>query len=124
MYAARTAKPKLSLSISAATSAPRPVLSLRSPGPMPRTPISPSPISPAYSRDMSFQAPQAYAYTNSSTAKSILKKGTNSASSGKKAIQFKNTPTVYCVTPIENKDEYYGGYAKISRDEKRWGLRS
>ncbi|KAH8700787.1 hypothetical protein BGW36DRAFT_374973 [Talaromyces proteolyticus] len=129
MYAARAAKPKLSLSISAATNTPRPVLSLRSPAPIPRTPVSPSPMSPAYSRDMSFQVPQPYAYTNSSTSKSILKKGTNSAASSatrssKKAIQFQNTPTVYCVTPIENKDEYYGGYAKMSREERRWVSRS
>lgn len=126
MYAARAAKPKLSLSISAATNTSRPALSLRSPGPMPRTPVSPSPLSPAYSRDFgAYQAPQMYTYTNSSSAKSILKKGsTSSTRSSGKAIQFQTTPTVYCVTPIENKDEYYGRHVKVSRDERRWGARS
>lgn len=122
MYAARAAKPKLSLSISAATTTSRPALSLRSPGPMPRTPVSPSPLSPAYSRDFGYQAPQMYSYKNSSSSKSILKKKSTSSSSSKgKAIHFQNTPTVYCVTPIENKDEYYGGYGKMSREERRWG---
>jgi len=126
MYAARAAKPKLSLSISAATNTSRPGLSLRSPGPMPRTPVSPSPISPAFSRDLSYQASKKYSYPNSSSAKSILKKssGSSSTRSSGKTIHFQNTPTVYCVTPIENKDEYYGGHMKMSRDERRWGPRS
>lgn len=126
MYAARAAKPKLSLSISSAQNvSSRPSLSLLSPGPtsrMPRTPISPSPISPAASRRdySSMLQPPMYAYTNSSSAKSILKKHKHATSSSKR-IQFENTPTVYCVTPIENKEEYYGGYVKMSRDERRWG---
>ncbi|OKL59342.1 hypothetical protein UA08_05163 [Talaromyces atroroseus] len=126
MYA-RAAKPKLSLSISAATNPSRPTLSLRSPGPMPRTPVSPSPLSPAYTREFGHQVSQMYSYTNSSSAKSILKKGTNSSSSARssgKAIHFQNTPTVYCVTPIENKDEYYGHHVKMSRDDRRWGTSS
>lgn len=128
MYAARVAKPKLSLSISAAqNTASRPSLSLLSPGPasvMPRTPISPSPISPiAHRREYSSMLQPTYAYTNSSSAKSILKKHKHATSSSKR-IQFQNSPTVYCVTPIENKEEYYGGYVKMSRDERRWGARS
>lgn len=125
MYATRAAKPKLSLSISAAQSASaRPSLSLRSPGPsvMQRTPLSPSPISPVASR-WEYPSPPTYAYTNSSTAKSILKKHKHTAATSKR-IHFESSPTVYCVTPIENKDEYYGQYAKMSRDERRWGLRS
>jgi hypothetical protein len=127
MYAARAAKPKLSLSISAATNTTRPALSLRSPGPVPRTPISPSPLSPVCMREFSKQSAPMYSYTNSSTAKSILKKGSTSSTSSRssgKSIQFQSTPTVYCVTPIENKDEYYGGQVKVSRDERRWGARS
>ncbi|EEA21430.1 hypothetical protein TMatcc_009164 [Talaromyces marneffei ATCC 18224] len=129
MYAARSAKPKLSLSISTATTTTRPALSLRSPGPMPRTPVSPSPLSPVYTaaRDFSKQTVPMYSYTNSSSAKSILKKGSTSSASSRssgKAIHFQSTPTVYCVTPIENKDEYYGGHVKMSRDERRWGARS
>lgn len=130
MYAARAAKPKLSLSISAAQNASsRPSLSLLSPGNasmMPRTPISPSPISPVASRrdySSSMLQPPMYAYTNSSSAKSILKKQKHATSSSKR-IHFREQPTVYCVTPIENKEEYYGGYIKMSRDERRWGSRS
>lgn len=129
MYAARAAKPKLSLSISAAQNvSSRPSLSLRSPGHaslMPRTPISPSPISPVTSRrdHSSMLQPSSYAYTNSCTSKSILKKQKHHVSSSGKRIQFENNPTVYCVTPIENKEEYYGGYVKLSRDERRWGAR-
>ena len=124
------AKPKLSLSISAATTTTRPALSLRSPGPMPRTPVSPSPLSPAYAAAREFSSKQSvpmYSYSNSSSAKSILKKGSTSSTSSRssgKAIHFQSTPTVYCVTPIENKDEYYGGHVKMSRDERRWGARS
>lgn len=91
---------------------------------MPRTPVSPSPISPAAnSREYATLQPS-YAYTNSSSAKSILKKHSQQGSStgASKKIQFQNTPTVYCVTPIENKDEYYGGYVKMSRDERRWAM--
>jgi hypothetical protein len=66
-----------------------------------------------------------YSYTNSSSTKSILKKAQRTSSSAmSKKIQFENTPTVYCVTPIDNKDEYYGGYVKMSRDERRWESRS
>ncbi|KKA25000.1 hypothetical protein T310_0981 [Rasamsonia emersonii CBS 393.64] len=123
MYAARAARPKLSLSISAVQGASQ---SLRSPGlasAMPRTPVSPSPMSPANSREYATLQPS-YSYTNSSSAKGILKKHSQQSSStgASKKIQFQNTPTVYCVTPIENKDEYYGGYVKMSRDERRWAM--
>ncbi|KAL1850565.1 Mitochondrial tRNAs modification protein [Paecilomyces lecythidis] len=131
MYAARASKPKLSLSISAVTqNSGRPSLSLKSPGVMPRTPTSPSPLSPTArnTRDnqrgyQTLQVPT-YTYANSSSSKSILKKSADSSSSRDKRIQFQNSPTVYCVTPIENKDDVYGGYVKMSRDERRWGRRS
>jgi len=127
MYAARTVKPKLSLSISAAQNS-RPSLSLKSPGPSSirtLTPVSPvSPTARTSQREYSALAPVTYAYKNSSTSKSILKKHQSSRSGMSKKIQFDNSPTVYCVTPIENKEDYYGGYVKISRDERRWGLRS
>lgn len=127
----RTAKPKLSLSIStAAQSSTRPSLSLTTAMP-PRTPISPSPMSPTaintrvngrgYSTSSSQQS-YSYAYSNSSSSKSILKKGSSGSSSSSKKIQFSaKEPTVYCVTPIENKDDVYGAYVKMSRDERRWG---
>jgi N6-L-threonylcarbamoyladenine synthase len=125
MYAARAAKPKLSLSISTtAQSVSRPSLSLKSPVVVPRTPISP--ISPmtrntwANQRDYATLQAPTYAYTNSSASKSILKKHHTSRSGVPKRIQFDNTPTVYCVTPIESED-YYGNYIKMSRDERRWG---
>ncbi|KAJ5495556.1 hypothetical protein N7539_000672 [Penicillium diatomitis] len=114
-------KPKLSLSIAAAQSAPRPTLSLKSPVPAPRTPISPA--SPAAKRFSTFQVPS-YSYVNSCSSKSILKKtssiGTNASN---KRIEFQSSPTVYCVTPIENTDEYYGKHTKMSREERRWMAR-
>ncbi|KAJ5958981.1 Kae1/YgjD family [Penicillium vulpinum] len=124
MYTARVVKPKLSLSISAAQSVPRPTLSLKSPGPIPRTPVSPiSASSPSSMRFSSLQVPS-YAYTNSCSSKSILKKQSSSRTATvDKRIQFQVTPTVHCVTPIENPDEYYGKHMKMSREERRWTVR-
>lgn len=116
----RSAKPKLSLSIVTAPNASRPSLSLKSPV-APRTPISPA--SPASKRFSSLKVPS-YSYVNSCSSKSILKK--NSAvrpSVADKRIQFQGTPTIYCVTPIENTDEYYGKHTKMSREERRWTVR-
>ncbi|KAG5289638.1 glycoprotease [Histoplasma ohiense] len=147
MYAARAAKPKLSLSIVAAptSNTSRPVLSLKSPVAMtmtmsPRTPLSPSPLSPTArntklnQRGFSTMQQQAtFAYANSASSKSILKKNSSCSSScssspgsgaSSKRIQFNCEPTIHCVTPIENTDDYYGGYVKMSRDERRWLLRS
>ncbi|KAL2375317.1 hypothetical protein RJ035_003173 [Blastomyces gilchristii] len=147
MYAARATKPKLSLSIAAAStsSTSRPVLSLKSPVAMsmamsPRTPLSPSPLSPTTrntklnQRGFSTMPQQAtFAYVNPTSSKSILKKnGVSSSSSSSfpssgvssKKIQFNCEPIIHCVTPIENIDDYYGGYRKMSRDERRWLLRS
>jgi len=131
MYAARSAKPKLSLSISTAVQgSSRPALSLKSPAALtPRTPVSPSPRSPtAYNtllnqRGFATVQQPSFAYSNSHSAKSILKKA-NTCSSASKRIQFHGEPTVHLVTPIENPDDYYGGYVKMSRDERRWGPRS
>lgn len=126
MYAARAAKPKLSLSISAAQNT-RSSLSLKSPGVAPRTPISPSPAapSPGGKRFSTTLQPPAYNYTNSCSSKSILKKnpGAGSTRHADKRIQFRNTPTVHCVTPIENPEEYYGSYTKLSKEERRWIVR-
>ncbi|PGH17138.1 hypothetical protein AJ79_01276 [Helicocarpus griseus UAMH5409] len=138
MYAARAAKPKLSLSIAAATTnnTSRPALSLKSPTAMsmpPRTPLSPSPLSPTAlntklnQRGFSTVQQATFAYANPASSKSILKKNSsNSPSSGasSKRIQFSVEPIVHCVTPIEYTDDYYGGYVKMSRDERRWLLRS
>ncbi|RMZ84523.1 hypothetical protein DV737_g1101, partial [Chaetothyriales sp. CBS 132003] len=143
MIASRSLKPKLSLSISAASSASpasRPALSLHSPiaahGPL-RSPIPPSPLSPtAYNtklnqRGYSTKSQQpTYAYANSSSSRSILKKthsqhsASSSASSAasRRQLQFSDKPQVYCVTPIDDKD-YYGPYANMSKEERRWGSR-
>ena len=127
----RTAKPKLSLSIStAAQSTTRPTLSLRSPVAMslPRTPVSPPPTSPPArnprlnQRGYSTMQQPNYSYSNSSSSRSILKKGQTPSSVGKR-IQFHAEPTVYCVTPIEDMGDYYGAYVKMSKDERRWGAR-
>jgi hypothetical protein len=121
---ARIVKPKLSLSISAAQNATRPSLSLKSPSGLPRTPISPiSAASPTTMRFSTLQVPN-YAYTNSCASKSILKKQPSSrAGAVDKRIQFQVTPTIHCVTPIENPDEYYGKHMKMSREERRWTVR-
>jgi len=115
MYAA---KPKLSLCIAAAQTVSRP---LKSPSALPRTPISPiSAASPSSKRFSSLQVPS-YSYTNNCSSKSILKKQSSAARpSAPKNIQFKVTPTVYCLTPIENPDEYYGKHTKMTREERRW----
>lgn len=133
MLAARVAKPKLSLSISAATSSvPRPALTLKSSGALnvPCTPISPSPLSPTAhntrlnQRGFSTVQQPTFAYVNASGSKSILKK-THVPNNGEvKRIRFSGEPTVHCVTPIENPDDYYGAYVKMSRDERRWTRRS
>ncbi|RLL95043.1 hypothetical protein CFD26_105225 [Aspergillus turcosus] len=114
-------RPKLSVVTSTAQSLTRPSLSLKSPGPFPRTPISPVPPSPGGKRFSSIQAPS-YSYTNSCKSKSILKKQpmASATSHAEKRIQFQGTPTVHCVTPIENPEEYYGKYTKLSKEERRW----
>ncbi|OJJ44897.1 hypothetical protein ASPZODRAFT_134310 [Penicilliopsis zonata CBS 506.65] len=124
MYAARSVKPKLSLSMSAVQNA-RPSLSLKSPV-VPRTPVSPSPIASPQARKFSSLQPPVYVYTNTCASKSILKKSHHAGVMGpavEKHIQFKGSPTVHCVTPIENKDEYYGSYTKLTREERRWQVR-
>ncbi|KAL4862313.1 hypothetical protein BDV12DRAFT_46188 [Aspergillus spectabilis] len=129
----RTTKPKLSVSISAAQStiSQRPSLSLnlKSPGLQVHSPRSPLPPSPAASKRFSTlqvpsqQAPS-YNYVNSCSSKSILKKQTGSGTAGNKKLQFRGDPTVHCITPIENGEEYYGSYRKLSREERRWIVRN
>jgi hypothetical protein len=144
MLASRSVKPKLSLSIStaAAQSSTRPALSLKSPVTasyaVPRTPISPSPCSPTAhntrlnQRGYSTLQQPTFAYANTSSQRSILKKATSSASSsslpssagsGSRRLQFCEEPTVYAITPIEAADDYYGAYTKMTRDERRWSRR-
>ncbi|ETN37157.1 uncharacterized protein HMPREF1541_08147 [Cyphellophora europaea CBS 101466] len=62
-----------------------------------------------------------YSYVNSSNARSILKKG-QSAASQRRQLSFDDNPTVHAVSPIADK-EYYGAYAKMSREERRWTAR-
>ncbi|KAJ5100247.1 hypothetical protein N7456_006299 [Penicillium angulare] len=139
MLAARAAaRPKLALNTSVAqNTVTRPTLSLKSPGVLPRTPISPvSTASPTAMRFSSLQIPQipshgvtshsvkSHGYTNSCSSKSILKKHHSTyPGAPEKRIQFQCTPTVYCVTPIENPDEYYGKHTKMTREERRWSVR-
>ncbi|KAI9374497.1 hypothetical protein BJX61DRAFT_540743 [Aspergillus egyptiacus] len=121
-------KPKLSLSIAAAQSTvSRPSLSLKSPGLLtsPRSPLPPSPAATS-KRFSTLQAPAqqmqapSYNYVNACSSKSILKKSATGSSTGGKRIQFQGSPTVHCITPIENTEEYYGSYTKLSREERRW----
>ncbi|OAL35285.1 hypothetical protein AYO20_05539 [Fonsecaea nubica] len=131
MLASRTAKPKLSLSISTAQTT-RPTLSLKSPmtplrSPL-KSPVSPSPASPTArntrlnQRGYSTLQQPTYSYVNSSSSRSILKKSPSKTSTQRRQLSFSDTPVVYSVTPIEEED-YYGRHVKMSRDERRWGRR-
>ena len=60
-----------------------------------------------------------YSYSNASTSRSILKKSATAVTRARQ-LQFQECPVVYHVSPIEE-DDYYGGYKKMSRDERRWG---
>ncbi|KAL2801518.1 hypothetical protein BJX63DRAFT_417229 [Aspergillus granulosus] len=127
----RSAKPKLSLSIATAqSSVSRPSLSLNLKSPALASPRSPLPASPAApsKRFSTLQVPTqpSYSYLNSCSTKSILKKQAGASTKGEKkskSIQFNGNPTVHCITPIENGDEYYGSYRKLSREERRWMVR-
>ncbi|EXJ78220.1 hypothetical protein A1O3_09381 [Capronia epimyces CBS 606.96] len=130
MLASRVAKPKLSLSISTTgtSQAARPTLALKSPMSPLRSPIPPSPVSPTArntrlnQRGYSTMQQPTYAYVNSSSSRSILKKSSKSSPSAARQLSFVETPVVYCVTPIEDQ-EYYGAHTKMSRDERRWQRR-
>ena len=126
MLASRTAKPKLSLTISTATTTTRPALSLKSPIAPLRSPVPPSPLSPTVrntrlnQRGYSTMQQPTYSYVNSSSSRSILKKSsTTKAASQRRQLSFSENPEVYAVTPIEE-DDYYGIHVKMSRDERRW----
>lgn len=134
MLASRSVKPKLSLSIStAAQSSSRPSLSLKSPMTasyaVPRTPVSPSPCSPTArntrlnQRGYSTLQQPTFAYSNTSSQRSILKKGSSPSSAGNRRLQFREEPTVHAITPIECGDDYYGVYTKMTKEERRWARR-
>jgi hypothetical protein len=127
MYAARATKPKLSLSISTTQNVSHPSQSLKSPSVIPPTPISPASSTArntwANQHDCATRQTPTRTYANSSSSKSILKKHQTSQSGVSKRIQFDSAPTIYYVTPIDSED-YYGSFAKMSRDERRWGLRT
>lgn len=116
----RAAKPKLSLAVptlAATHGAPK------SPFPLA---VSPSPINSPTARNTALnlrgystmQQPT-YAYVQSSNTKSILKRDHPSSINTSKKIQFKDVPTVTCVTPMP--PGYHGEYIKMTRDERRWG---
>jgi hypothetical protein len=64
-----------------------------------------------------------YAYSNQSSARSILKKDRSVSSvSGRRQLSFDDNPRVHAVSPI-TEDGYYGGYGKVSREERRWQRR-
>lgn len=117
---ARTARPKLALSLPMATV---PARTLKSP--LPCTPVSPSPVSPTArntrlnQRGFSTFQPPTFAYAQSSNTKSILKKGQTESSTANKTLQFQEEPAVRCITPVP--EDYHGTYIKMSRDERRWG---
>ena len=129
LSSSRAMKPKLSLSVSTtAAQSSRPSLSLKTPL---RSPLPPSPMSPTVrntqmnQRGYSTVQHPTYAYSNSSSSRSILKKGQQSSGSiapRQRQLQFKDEPTINLVTPIEE-EGYYGTYAKMTREERRWQRR-
>jgi len=127
LASSRAMKPKLSLSVSTqAAQSSRPSLSLktplRSPVPVPQSPMSPTVRNTQMNqRGYSTAQNPTYAYANSSSSRSILKKGQSSGSSAprRRQLQFNDEPAVRLVTPIEEPD-YYGTYAKMTREERRW----
>lgn len=119
---ARAARPKLALALPTTTAAPT-TRALRSP--FPPTPVSPSPISPTARNTRLNQCgfstlqPPTFAYSQSTDTKGILKKGQTSGSAISKKLQFREEPTVQCITPVP--EDYHGTYVKMTRDERRWG---
>lgn len=136
MLPARAMKPKLSINIapvsSPAAASTRPALSLKSPvtpmAPM-RSPLSPLPSSPTSYNTMlnkrgftTFVQQPTYSYTNASSARSILKKSSTVVTRVRQ-LQFEECPVVHQVSPIEEPD-YYGGYKKMTKDERRWMVKA
>jgi hypothetical protein len=131
LASSRAMKPKLSLTVSTqAAQSSRPSLTLKAPL---RSPAPPSPMSPTVrntqmnQRGYSTAQHPTYAYANSSSSRSILKKSqgqtsSSSAAPRRRQLQFKDEPTINLVTPIEE-EGYYGTYAKMTREERRWQRR-
>ena len=124
-------KPKLSLNTSVAHSVSlKSSLPAISPGPssVRHTPITPATARPNAQTLTNHTSEHSSASTpkQTNTSKGILKKktspGTRNLPPVKKRIQFSKSPTVYCMTPIENPEEYYGTNNKLSRDERRWAM--
>ncbi|KAL8780949.1 MAG: hypothetical protein Q9203_000962 [Teloschistes exilis] len=117
----RAARPKLALSVPTAPA----VTNLAPKSPILRTPVSPSPISPTVrntklnQRGLSTLQVPTFAYEQNANTKSILKKSQATGSFASKKLQFREDPTVKCITPVP--DDYHGTYIKMSRDERRWG---
>lgn len=131
-------RPMLSLAITSPVTpvAMAPLRSPMTPVPMAplRSPMSPLPQSPT-ARNTKINArgyyaiaqqppTYTYAYANNASSRSILKKSQSNTSKRRVAqLQFREDPVVYSVSPIEEAD-YYGGYTKMSRDDRKWTVRS
>ncbi|KZF25006.1 hypothetical protein L228DRAFT_236151 [Xylona heveae TC161] len=128
--ATRAARPKLSLNVAAVPA--RPTLSLKSPSAIPRTPLSPSPLSPtayntrANQRGFCTGQQPTFSYPIPVGTKSILKRtsstsSASSSSSSSRKIQFDDQPVVHCITPVslEDGDSSAAAYVRVTR-EMRW----
>lgn len=118
---ARAARPKLSLSIQAATQSTQRVA----------TPVSPSPLTPtsrntrANKRGISTMQNPTYAYPQNAGTKSILRRrdpGDSSRSSPERRIQFNDQPEVHCITPVSWEDGEAPVYLPMKED-RRWTRR-
>ncbi|KAI9866387.1 MAG: hypothetical protein M1813_001509 [Trichoglossum hirsutum] len=126
---ARSAKPKLSLSISSAVTPASHHAPITPGGSFV---ASPSPLSPtarntrANQRGMSTYQQATYAYTQNPNTKSILRREssssvsssrTSSMSSSRK-VGFREEPVVYCITPVSYEGEGER-YVRLTK-ETRW----
>ncbi|MCJ1440487.1 MAG: hypothetical protein MMC23_000971 [Stictis urceolatum] len=106
---ARTAKPKLSLSVPTLNVHAAP----KSPSPF-VLPVSPSPITPTARNTQMNQRGLATLQVPVSQARK--------SSAAKKSVQFATSPSVRLVSPMPK--ECYGEYVKMSREERRWTARN
>jgi len=125
---ARSAKPKLSLSISTAPVAP---VSHHAPiTPVGSFATSLSPLSPtarntrANQRGLSTYQQATYAYAQNPNTKSILRRESSSSSrsssmssSAARKVGFREEPMVYCITPISYDES--DRYVRVTK-ETRW----
>jgi len=116
------AKPKLSLSV------PKLSISTASVAPLSAAPRSPlvsatTPLTQAArnaqlnQRGASTLQVPTFAYTNSASSKSILKRDVRKGADVK-SLRFSDVPSIQCISPLPA--ECYGARVNMSKEERRW----